>query len=248
MKKQFLMQALLSILIALAVGVFPAVSSAMESATYEINSDVIGSFGDTGFSTTYRLQDTGGEVGTGPGQSTTYDLGAGFWQTNGNYTVSIACPSSVAMGTIVGTGQSALTGNSVECTIVTDNPAGGYQLTWQASSATMQSGSDMIAGYTPAVTDTPETWSVASTDSEWGARVGSTSTTVDTAEWGTADTYAGGKWLNVGTSPRTIVERTSMTPVAGDVELIWFGAEIGSNKLQPTGNYDVNVTFTVVAL
>jgi hypothetical protein len=153
------------------------------------------------------------------------------------------------MGTIVGTGQSALTGSSsAQCTIVTDDPAGGYQLTWEASSATMQSGSDTIAAYTPGTTDTPETWSVASTDSEWGAHVGSTSTTVDTGEWGSADTYAGGKWLNVGTSSRTIVERTNPTSAEGDSELIWFGAEIGSNKLQPTGNYDVNVTFTVVAL
>lgn len=81
MKKQFVIQTLL-ISVIFAVGIFPVASFAMESATYEIISDVIGSFGDVGNSTTYQLQDTGGEIGTGNISSNSYDLSAGFQQAN----------------------------------------------------------------------------------------------------------------------------------------------------------------------
>jgi len=218
----------------------------MESTTYEIDSDVIGSFGNTGTSTTYQLQDSGGEVGTGYLSSSSFDLGAGFLQSD-LYSISMNCEDSVAMGTIVGTGQSALTNNDAECIIITDNPT-GYQLTWAASSATMQSGTDEIGAYTPGTSDVPEGWAVDSYSSEWGSHVGATSTTVDTDEWGTADTYSGGNWLNVGLSPRIIVERATQTSDTGDNEFIWFGAEIGADKFQPSGTYSVNVTLTATSL
>lgn len=247
MKKHFLEGGPLLFFIIFAVSIFPAVSLAMESTTYEIKSDVIGSFGDTGNSTTYSLQDTGGEVGTGSSISASFGLEpAGFWQTDG-LPISIDCDASVSMGTIVGTGSSNLATNSAECLIVTDNP-NGYLLTWEASPADMQSNADTIVAYTPAAASTPESWSVEASASEWGAHVGSASTTVDTGEWGTADTYSGGKWLNISPTPRTIVERSDQTSSGGDSEIIWFGAEIGSNKFQPTGNYSVNVTFTAVSL
>ena len=240
------MHRLLIIFIVFAVCFFPLTSFGMESTTYEIDSDIIGSFGDTGTSTTYSLQDSGGEVGTGILSSSSFDMSGGFLQS-GLYNISMDCDGSVSMGTIIGTGQSTLDTNSAECIIITDNPS-GYQLTWAASSATMQSGVDEIGPYTPESEDTPEGWAVDSYSSEWGGHVGATSTTVDTNEWGTADTYAGGNWLNIGLSPRVIVERTNQTSETGDNEIIWFGAEIGFNKFQPSGSYSVNVTLTATTL
>lgn len=227
----------------------PSVVCAMGSTNYKIDSDVIGTFGAPSSSTNYTLNDTGGEVGTGDLSSASYLLHSGFWTPDTPVTIAISAPADVAMGSITGTGQSSLATNSAVWNIETNNP-GGYSLSWQASAAGMTNGnSDTIAAYTPAVTDTPEIWSVAGSASEWGAHLGSTSTTVNTTTWGAADTYADGKWLNVqNTAAFIIANRNSATGLGGDDERVWFGAEIGASKLQPTGAYTVNVTMTAVTL
>lgn len=160
-------------------------------------------------------------------------------------TISNSCTSPVTMGGITGTGQSALATNTTTCTVITNNST-GYNLVWQASAATMSNGlGDTIAAYTPGSVDTPEVWSVAGADSEWGGHLGSTSTTVNTTTWGVADTYAGGKWVNVkSTGTFQIANRTTDTAAGGDSEVVWFGAEVGASHFQPTGTYTVNVTFT----
>lgn len=156
--------------------------------------------------------------------------------------ISISSPSDVSLGTITGTGASS---TGVATWTVTTNNSGGYKLEWTASSATLTSGSDTIAAYTPAVADTPDTWSVAASDSEWGARLKSSSTDTD-AEWGVDSSSE--KWLNVATSPREIVSRLTETAPGGSSETIEFKAEVGSSKVQATGNYTVNVTATATTL
>ena len=162
-----------------------------------------------------------------------------------NATISIACTDTVTMGAITGTGQSALATNAATCTIITNN-SGGYSLVWQASAATMTDATaDTIAAYTPGTPNTPETWSVAGAASEWGGHLGSTSTTVNTTTWGAADTYAGGKWLNINNAATfEIANRATETTAGGDSEITYFGAEVGASKFQPTGTYTVNVTMT----
>ena len=220
----------------------------MGSANYSINSDVIGSEGGFGSSTNYQVNDTMGEVGTGDSLSASYGNQAGFWSAASMATISITAPSDVTMGAITGTGQSALATNSATWNIKTNNFS-GYSLSWQASTAAMTSSTDTVAAYTPAIASTPETWSVASTDSEWGAHLGSASTTVNTTTWGALDTYAGGKWLNVNnTASFTIASRATKTLSTGDDEIVHFGAEIGASSFQPTGTYTVNVTMTAVTL
>lgn len=163
-------------------------------------------------------------------------------------TISITSPSDVTMGAITGTGQSALTTNSATWNVKTNNSA-GYSLAWQASAATMASGADTIAAYTPAVADTAEVWSVGASASEWGGHLGSASTTVNTTTWGAADTYGGGKWLNVkNTAAFTIATRSTETSASGDDEIVYFGAEVGSTATQPTGTYTVDVTMTATTL
>lgn len=158
-------------------------------------------------------------------------------------TISISTPSDVSLGTITGTGASTV---GTATWKVTTNNSSGYKLEWQASTAAMTSGSDTIGAYTPAVANTPETWSVAAGDSEWGARLKSVSTDV-AAEWGT-DTSSE-KWLNVNNAAvRQIVSRASETDSGGSDEIVAFKVEVGASKFQPTGNYTVNVTATATTL
>jgi hypothetical protein len=196
------------------------------------------------FTTTHATEYTGNyEVSNSPTPTdTNLDI---------NATIAISCDDTVNMGTITGTGQSALTTNEADCNIKTNNSS-GYQLSWQASAAYMEnSNGDRINGYTPASPATPEVWSVEASASEWGARVKSTSDDPDLtsgAIWGsTGDTYSG-RFLNVSTTSFTVANRNTETAQAGSNETILFGAEIGSNKFQPTGTYTTGVVMTATTL
>ena len=201
------------------------------------------------FTTTHATEYTGNyEVSNSPTPTdTNLDI---------NATISISCDDTVTMATITGTGYSgSVTGpgatNEADCNIKTINSA-GYQLAWQASTSYMENtNGDRIGAYTPATSDTPEVWSVEASMSEWGARVKSSSTDPDLtagAIWGiTGDTY-GGRFLNVGTSSFTVANRATETDQTGSNETILFGAEIGSNKFQPTGTYTTSVTMTATTL
>lgn len=54
----------------------------MSTSNYKIDSDAIGSFGNSSNSAGYQLGDTGGEVGTGNASSANFGLSAGFWQSS----------------------------------------------------------------------------------------------------------------------------------------------------------------------
>lgn len=240
----------------LAVFLFiPFSVMAMDSASYQIDSDVINYYAGDSSSASYDLNAVGGETAIGDSSSSSYATESGFeYLDSGPYSISLSCDDNVSMGNIVGTGRSDLSTNDASCNIETDNPS-GYKLYWLASAASMTNGSENIDAYTPAVSGTPEIWSVDSTAGEWGARLKkSGTTTYDAVKWGVAnngDSYAStdAKWLDVSNvADYEIVERTSATGTGGDDEVIQFGAEVGSNKFQTAGSYGVNIVITAVAL
>ncbi|MFA5994585.1 MAG: hypothetical protein WC823_06540, partial [Parcubacteria group bacterium] len=168
--------------------------------------------------------------------------------------MNVACSPTVTMGNIIlGTGKSDLTTNTSACTIKT-NASNGYSLALKAqTSANLTSGSDIIA---PITATTPATWNttaVPTTASGWGFRLSSTSTTPNSATWGTDDqsgTDYGttAKWYKAATSDYALVTRPTETTFAGDTENINFGAEVGTAMLQPTGNYTSTVVVTGTSL
>ena len=173
-----------------------------------------------------------------------------------NSTITISCKDAntntndyIAMNPITGTGKSAANANNdVNCNIITNNSS-GYTLSFASSTPELKnSNNDTIHSYTPQATSTPETWSVSTADSEWGARLISSSSTYDPTTWGTAgtDDYTA-KWYAVTNQNNFILaNRSTETAQTGDSQIIRFGAEIGSSKFQPTGTYTDNVTFTAV--
>lgn len=215
---------------------------AAATTNYTIPSDVQDAGGgEKAKSNNYVLSDTIGEGDIGIGQTANYTLNAGYRQPAPDSYIAIAGPASILIGTIVGTGQATASGSW----IVTTDADGGYQLSWNAATAAMVSGSDTIAAFTPSVANTPDTWSVAAIDSEWGARLRSSST--DTyGEWGTDN--SSDKWLNIATSSRVIVARLSRTSISGSQEIVQLRAEVGASHLQPTGTYTNTVTMTASAL
>ena len=175
-----------------------------------------------------------------------------------NSTITIDCKDKntntndyIAMNPITGTGKSTPNANNdVNCNVITNN-SNGYSLSFTSSTPELISttdSNDKVNPYTPGTTNTPETWNVPTANSEWGARLLSTSSTYDPTTWGTigTDDYTT-KWYAVTNSNNFILaNRGTETAQTGDDQIIRFGAEIGANKFQPTGTYTDNVTFTVV--
>ena len=218
----------------------------MSSTNYNIPIDSINFMSGDASSTNYNLNSTVGEVATGESNGTTnYDLYAGFQEPT-DCVLTISDESDITMGSIAGTGQSALTTNSGTWTIAT-NCSTGYSLYWSASPASMtNTNGDTIAPLD--VGASPAQWSVAAADSEWGGHLSYSSTTKD-SKWGTdtTPTYASAdtKWFNVATSNYLLASTNSST--TSDSEIIYFGAEVGSAHIQPSGStYASTVTITVV--
>jgi hypothetical protein len=74
----------LAIIILVLSGMPNLCAAEMSTPNFRITSDVIGSFGTKESSTSFELGDTGGEMGTGNSQSSSYSLSAGFWATVGD--------------------------------------------------------------------------------------------------------------------------------------------------------------------
>lgn len=174
--------------------------------------------------------------------------------------IALSCDDSVTMNALVGTGKSTTDGNNVADCIVTTNNANGYKMEWQASSDDMMNAqSDHFTAYSPSASGTPEVWNIPNTTSAWGAKLAATSEgynggsggsgyTYPGSGWGSDDSYASGKFLNVATTPFQIMQKSAETDVDGESQSVLFAAEIGHDKIQPTGTYSVNVTITATTL
>ncbi|MFA5871986.1 MAG: hypothetical protein WC858_04710 [Parcubacteria group bacterium] len=152
-------------------------------------------------------------------------------------TISINHPTDVSMSPdITGTGSS--TGSTIWT--VTTNNSSGWKLEVETDQAnTMHSGSDVFTDYTEGTPGTPESWSIANTDSEFG--FGATGSYIETKFVG-ADKYMG---FNSTTKEQV---SHSAAETAGDDTTVIFKAEVGSTKLQPTGSYSAKVTATATTL
>jgi hypothetical protein len=138
---------------------------------------------------------------------------------------------------------------------VTTNDESGYTLTVTAStSPALVSGGNSFMDFTQAATGTPETWSVASTDKEFG--YSALGTDVSTGTWGTdsdciaaAGVPSGGlKYHGFQTSARQIATRATVTPGAGIETTLCVAAEKGDDIEVPSGVYSAIISATATTL
>ncbi|GEM_PF-1895851 len=222
-----------------------------QTTGYNIRTDVVAAGGgEKAKSNNYMLDDTIGEANIGLSKTANYSLNAGYRQAAqaGPY-ISLSCSATVTLPSIAPGSQSTGSGT---CIVTTDADA-GYSLSWAVLTGSggtntgyLVSHTKTIAPYTPAVSGTPETWSVAAADSEWGGRLRSNST--DTlAKWGTDASSP--KWLDVpALTNATVVTRSSRTALTGSTEILQYRTEIGASTNQATGTYRATITMTAVAL
>lgn len=168
--------------------------------------------------------------------------------------ISISSPADITM-TALTTSQNTAVGSATWT--VTTNNAAGYSLTLFAGAApamVRSGGGGNIVDYTPAVAETPETWSVSSA-SEFG--YSARGTDVPTGTWGTdADCIAGAdvpsttlKWrdFDLTGSADQIATSASQTSTSGTASTMCVATE-QAGIFAASGTYTATITATATAL
>ncbi len=166
--------------------------------------------------------------------------------------ISITSPSDVSMSQNLGVSADTAVGSAV-WNVKTNNSA-GYTLALKATtSPALESGSNTIADYTPAVAATPETWSVPSGTAEFGfSGFGSH---ISTGTWGTdSDCLAGAnvpsaglKYRDFDTSDITLATSAATTTTTGVDSTVCFAVE-QDTFYAPSGTYQATIVATATTL
>lgn len=165
--------------------------------------------------------------------------------------ITITSPADVTMSPNIGVSSDSSIGSAVWT--VRTNVAAGYTLAIKAgASPALVSGGNSFADYTPAVADTPETWSVPGGSKEFGYSAFGTDTSTGT--WGTSGTCgaagvpdASMKYQNTKVTDRTIATRGSVTPTTGIATTVCFAAE-QDTIYAAAGTYTATITATATSL
>jgi hypothetical protein len=168
--------------------------------------------------------------------------------------ISITSPADITM-TALSTSQNTAVGSAVWT--VTTNNAAGYTLTLHSSTAPAMArsgGGGNIIDYTPASSETPETWSVSGA-AEFG--FSARGTDVSTGTWGTdSDCIAGAdvpsaglKWrdFDLTGSADQIATAAAATSTSGTASTMCVATE-QAGSFANSGTYSATITATATAL
>ena len=248
--------AFLGILLAAAwYAAHSAAAQVMSSTNYQIQFDSINAGGGRAASAAYTSEDTVGEIATGPSDSGSYRLRAGYQQMNEVY-LAMTAPANVTLSPAL-PGVTGGTANGNTAVTVTTDSAAGYQLTIRASSSpalVRNGGSDAFDDYTPAGGVPDYTFSVGAGKARFGftpegsdiaARFRNNSS--QTCGAGTLDD-ADACWDGLSTGDVVVAERGSGNHPNGTQTTLKFRAGVGANANKLSGTYTATTTLTAVAL
>lgn len=223
----------------------------MQSTTYKITQDSLNLGGADGGSSSYKLNDTLGELATGDTNSTNYYMHAGYWQMGESY-ISISTPSPLVM-----TSMGGLSGGSSEgtmsWTVVTDNPAGYSMSIASTTTPAMKSATDSLADYTPAGSDPDYNFTNLPANSSFGFSPEGTDTISrfkdngSICNTGTSETSAK-CWDGLSTTPKMVAGSSVSNHPSGSVVTARLRAESGASHIQTSGVYNVTLVATATTL
>jgi hypothetical protein len=225
----------------------------MQSGSYKIESDSVNFGGARSTSSTYTIEDTLGEIGTGDSRSAAYALGAGYQHTLLNY-LSLSASADVTLTPPIGGLTGGTSNGSTTLTVITDNAA-GYQLTITASnSPAMRSATGVTIGdYVPGGANPDFAFAVAAGDE----RLGYSPEGVDIAtrfkdngascNTGSGDTSFA-CWDGLSTSAAEFARRTAPNHPTGTETVLNFRVGLGANAMVPEGMYYATTTVTALPL
>lgn len=223
----------------------------MQGTVYRMQSDSLNFGGQVSSSSTYKIDDSLGEVATGDSNSANYYMHAGFWQMQESY-ISISNPSDLVMDSMAG-----LSGGSSEglmsWIVTTDNTA-GYNLSIASlTSPALSSLEDSLNDYTPAGSDPDFNFYNDPTESSFGFSPEGNETISRFRDNGslcnTGSLETTGKcWDGLSTTPKVIAGGTSSNTPSGATVTVRFRAESGVDHIQTSGEYNVTIVVTAVTL
>lgn len=225
----------------------------MESGNYKVQSSSINVGGRQESSANFKMQETIGEIGTGPSRSSNYQLSSGYQAMQLSF-ISISAPNDVSMTPAIPGISGGAASGSAAWTVKTDNLA-GYQLKITSSTLpALRSGSVSFLDYTPVAVTPDYNWQIAATDSEFGFSPEGTDIVARFKDNGSSTCGIGGNdtagkcWDHLSTTDTTICSRNSSNHPAGTISTVKFRAESGASHLQLAGTYTATITVTGITL
>ena len=221
------------------------------SSNYQLQSDSVNVGGGLATSTAYRQESTVGEVATGPSDSASYALRAGYQQMQAVF-LSLASTGDVVLSPNLPGLTGGTSNGSTTFTVITDSPS-GYQLTIAAENdPAMQDGVKTIADYNAgAIPDfsfttdtadahfgyTPEGADIAAAFLDDGG----------TCSQGSLDTSLA-CWEGLSTTDRVIALQAGANHPAGATTTVHFRVGIDSAAGVEAGVYIATTTVTALPL
>lgn len=227
-------------------GVFAYVAS---STNYRLQSDSINFGGGLSTSSSYLIEDTIGEIGTGNSSSTSYNLHAGYQQMDSEVYIAVSTTGNVTLTPTLNALAGGQANGGTDVTVTTDNPA-GYTLTAQASgNPAFTSSQDSMLNYTPSAAVPDFSWGITSIISRFGFSVEGNDTAQRFLDNGAVCGSGSGNvsdscWDGVTPSPVTVATRSNGNHPSGTATRLKFRAEIGQDKVQKPGSYSASITVT----
>lgn len=221
------------------------------SSNYQLQSDSINIGGGFSSSTNYVQESTVGEIATGPSDSSSYSLRAGYQQMQSVF-IALTGVTAVIMDTDL-PGITGGTSNGTSTLVVTTDSPSGYSLSIAASdSPAMQSTDASIADYNHGA-DPDFSFALAGSDAHFGY----TPSGADIDDYfkdggglcnnSTGDTpYA--CWAGLATTARIIAQSIDATHPNGVTTTINFRVGIGSDAGVLAGVYTATTTVTAIPL
>lgn len=223
----------------------------MTSPSYQLQSDSINVGGGLSSSTSYVQESTLGEIATGPSDSATYSLRAGYQQMQEVF-ISLAVSGDVVMSPNLPGLTGGTSNGSTTFTVITDSPS-GYQLAISAENdPAMQSDVNTIADYS-AGANPDFSFLVGSTD----AHLGFSPQGVDVVQeflddGGTCNTGSLNTslacWDGLSISDRVFASGLSANHPDGATTTLNFRVGIGSSAGVEAGLYTATTTVTALPL
>jgi hypothetical protein len=223
----------------------------MESGSFQIQSDSINFAGGLSSSTSYVLESTAGEVGSGNSNSTNYKLKAGYQQMQEVY-IALSGSADVTMSPAISGVTGGESNGSTTVTVITDSPA-GYSLTIESqTSPAMQGPSASIADYVP--TGNPDFSFITGVND---AHFGFSPEGVDVVQRfrdNTSLCNVGGLdtsfacWDGLAVTAQTIASASNANHPQGATTTLRFKVGIGGGVGQAPGVYTATTTLTAIPL
>jgi hypothetical protein len=224
----------------------------MSSSNFKMQSDSINPGGDLSDSENYRMEDTLGELATGNGSSTNFNLRAGYQQMQSSYISLSAIPDVVLSPNLGGVTSGSSTG-STTFTVITDSAA-GYTVTIEAStSPAMRSGANTIADYVPGGGVPDFLFTTDANEAHLAFSPQGVDVAVRFQDNGSVCGVSGSDTVNrcfdgLSTSPVEIVRGSSGNHPTGATTSIQFRVGIGGLLTVPEGVYTATTTITALSL